>query len=69
MSKDKKIAFSGKAVTCIRHDEYLSEAFEITIENDKVISIKPITHAPDLLARAVGCASRLLWVIAREYQK
>jgi hypothetical protein len=65
MSKDKK-GWSGKAVTCVRHDEYLSEAFELTVENGLVVKIEAITRAPDLLARAVGTASRSLWAIARD---
>lgn len=70
MSKSKKveqlqdnfpIEVTGKFVTVNKNSHLLYEAFEIEVYKGIVVSVKPLSRAPDLSQIAIGSCQRQLW--------
>ena len=53
------------AVCVVKREDTLCESFALTIENDRVIAVSPLTRAQDLPAVAIGLAQRDLWAQMR----
>ena len=57
MNESKRI----EAVCVIKTDELLCQSYALTIENNKLVSMRQLTRAEDLPSVAIGLAQRDLW--------